>query len=46
MMQADTENVRDGLVAANDVDTSRAYMLTHQINRANANQMIVLNHQA
>ena len=36
----------EGLVVANDVDTNRAYMLIHQLQRANTSCMAVINHQA
>lgn len=35
-----------GCVIANDVDTNRAYMLTHQIDRNSTSAMMVVNHQA
>ena len=35
-----------GFVVANDADHKRAYLLTHQINRFNTSNVVVLNHNA
>jgi multisite-specific tRNA:(cytosine-C5)-methyltransferase len=35
-----------GLVIANDADQKRAYLLTHQLNRLNTANTLVINHQA
>jgi 16S rRNA C967 or C1407 C5-methylase (RsmB/RsmF family) len=35
-----------GLVIANDADQKRAYLLTHQLNRLNTANTVVINHQA
>lgn len=31
---------------ANDADSKRAFMLTHQMNRLNTSNMVILNHNA
>lgn len=35
-----------GFVVANDADAKRAYMLTHQMNRLNTANIIIINHMA
>ena len=35
-----------GFIVANDADAKRAYMLTHQMNRLNTANMVILNHDA
>jgi len=35
-----------GMVIANDADHKRAYLLTHQLNRLNTSNLIILNHNA
>ena len=45
-MLSDNSSIYEGGVVANDADKIRAYMLTHQLNRANSHMMCVLNHNA
>lgn len=35
-----------GCVVANDINTERAYMLTHQLQRNSTSAMVVINHEA
>jgi len=43
--QSNTEPVK-GFVVANDADPKRAFMLTHQMNRLNAANILITNHNA
>mmetsp|Transcript_17304 Transcript_17304/g.12363 ORF Transcript_17304/g.12363 Transcript_17304/m.12363 type:complete len:149 (-) Transcript_17304:53-499(-) len=41
-----TLEFQKGLVVANDADNKRAYLLTHQLNRLNTSNLVILNHNA
>lgn len=46
-LKTNTNQTRpSGFVIANDADPKRAFMLTHQMNRLNASNIIITNHQA
>ena len=39
-------DIPKGFVVANDSDSKRAYMLTHQMNRLNTANIVIINHLA